>query len=217
MSHSDVCDERFAGAPRRDRRRTAPGAAADPALLGRGGTLPGESDSTVLAFRSPKGARLSACAHPTRSGWHGRGFTGALDVEGDPRGGAGDAAAVSTGIAVSVGGPACDWSSPALRRAPSVADNAAAPVPADRGAPPRSPPLAGSRPARLSATTTNVSNEFYRLVLGPSLVYSCAYFETPQDTPRSRAAAQARDHLPQAATSPRRATARQSAADGDRC
>jgi cyclopropane-fatty-acyl-phospholipid synthase len=28
----------------------------------------------------------------------------------------------------------------------------------------------------------DVSNRFYRLVLGPSMVYSCAYFETPQDT-----------------------------------
>jgi cyclopropane-fatty-acyl-phospholipid synthase len=28
----------------------------------------------------------------------------------------------------------------------------------------------------------DVSNEFYRLVLGPSLVYSCAYFDSPQDT-----------------------------------
>ena len=28
----------------------------------------------------------------------------------------------------------------------------------------------------------DVSNRFYRLVLGPSLVYSCAYFSSPQDT-----------------------------------
>jgi cyclopropane-fatty-acyl-phospholipid synthase len=28
----------------------------------------------------------------------------------------------------------------------------------------------------------DVSNEFYRLVLGPSMVYSCAYFESPDDT-----------------------------------
>ena len=28
----------------------------------------------------------------------------------------------------------------------------------------------------------DVSNDFYRLVLGPSLVYSCAYFESPEDT-----------------------------------
>jgi cyclopropane-fatty-acyl-phospholipid synthase len=28
----------------------------------------------------------------------------------------------------------------------------------------------------------DVSNEFYRLVLGPSMVYSCAYFESPADT-----------------------------------
>ena len=28
----------------------------------------------------------------------------------------------------------------------------------------------------------DVSNRFYRLVLGPSMVYSCAYFATPNDT-----------------------------------
>lgn len=28
----------------------------------------------------------------------------------------------------------------------------------------------------------DVSNEFYRLILGPTMVYSCAYFETPDDT-----------------------------------
>ncbi|MGH2884093.1 MAG: class I SAM-dependent methyltransferase, partial [Solirubrobacteraceae bacterium] len=28
----------------------------------------------------------------------------------------------------------------------------------------------------------DVSNRFYRLVLGPSMVYSCAYFATPEDT-----------------------------------
>jgi cyclopropane-fatty-acyl-phospholipid synthase len=28
----------------------------------------------------------------------------------------------------------------------------------------------------------DVSNEFYKLVLGPTLVYSCAYFDSPQDT-----------------------------------
>jgi cyclopropane-fatty-acyl-phospholipid synthase len=28
----------------------------------------------------------------------------------------------------------------------------------------------------------DVSNEFYRLVLGPSMVYSCAYFESPDDS-----------------------------------
>lgn len=28
----------------------------------------------------------------------------------------------------------------------------------------------------------DVSNRFYRLVLGPTMVYSCAYFETPEDT-----------------------------------
>ena len=28
----------------------------------------------------------------------------------------------------------------------------------------------------------DVSNEFYRLVLGPTMVYSCAYFESPEDS-----------------------------------
>lgn len=37
----------------------------------------------------------------------------------------------------------------------------------------------------------DVSNEFYRLVLGPSMAYSCAYFATPED---SLEAAQERKH-----------------------
>jgi cyclopropane-fatty-acyl-phospholipid synthase len=37
----------------------------------------------------------------------------------------------------------------------------------------------------------DVSNEFYRLVLGPSMTYSCAYFDSPEDTLES---AQERKH-----------------------
>ena len=47
----------------------------------------------------------------------------------------------------------------------------------------------------------DLSNDFYRLVLGPSMVYSCAYFEHPA-IPRARPGAQARSDLPQAELGP---------------
>lgn len=58
--------------------------------------------------------------------------------------------------------------------------------------PPPKPPASEARPAgRLHSLRRdreviqyhyNVSNDFYRLILGPTMVYSCAYFTSPEDS-----------------------------------
>ena len=55
----------------------------------------------------------------------------------------------------------------------------------------------------------DVGNDFYALVLGPSLVYSCAYWDdTAVDDAGGRAAGQAGPGVPQAGAAPRHAGAR---------
>jgi cyclopropane-fatty-acyl-phospholipid synthase len=57
-----------------------------------------------------------------------------------------------------------------------------------RPSPPRSEAQLGGRLHSLRRDRAaihhhyDVSNDFYRLVLGPSMVYSCAYFDSPEDT-----------------------------------
>ena len=62
----------------------------------------------------------------------------------------------------------------------------------------------------------DVSNRFYELLLGPSMVYSCAYFASAARLARARAGAQARADLPQAATCGRASGCSTSAAAGAR-
>ena len=66
----------------------------------------------------------------------------------------------------------------AHRRAPRPA---AAADPRDRGRAGRAPALAATGPGAVRHHY-DVSNRFYELLLGPSLVYSCAYFATPDDS-----------------------------------
>ena len=54
------------------------------------------------------------------------------------------------------------------------------------------------RDAAAIAHHYDVSNDFYRMVLGPSLTYSCAVWHDDTDHARGRAGEQARAHLPQA-------------------
>jgi cyclopropane-fatty-acyl-phospholipid synthase len=68
----------------------------------------------------------------------------------------------------------------ALRGAPSVL-LARTPVPSIEAAP-RGRPHSLARDRTSVRHHYDVSNDFYRLVLGPSLTYSCAYFEHADDT-----------------------------------
>ena len=54
----------------------------------------------------------------------------------------------------------------------------------------------------------DVSNAFYALILGPTMVYSCAYFAEPGESLEAAQDAQARPDLPQAAAGAGRAAAR---------
>jgi cyclopropane-fatty-acyl-phospholipid synthase len=151
-----------------------------------GSTLPGESDSTVVAVRSPEALAYLLRA-PNQVGLARAWVTGALDVEGELE------AVLATrerfhGIAVSTA-DRLRLIAAALRAVPSVL-LARAPVPAIE-AMPRGRRHSLARDRKAVRHHYDVSNDFYRLVLGPSLVYSCAYFETPADTLES---AQERKH-----------------------
>ena len=59
-----------------------------------------------------------------------------------------------------------------------------------------------SRDAAVISHHYDVGNEFYRLVLGPSMTYSCARFVTDEHHPRGGPGRQARADLPQARSRP---------------
>jgi cyclopropane-fatty-acyl-phospholipid synthase len=142
-----------------------------------GSTLRGESTTPVAVVRSPQALAYLLRA-PNQIGMARAWVTGAIDVEG----GLEAALAVRNrfnGIALS---PLerLRLAAAAVRAAPAVL-LARAPVPSIEAA------SRGRRHSLLRDRTAvrhhyDVSNDFYRLVLGPSLTYSCAYFEAPEDT-----------------------------------
>lgn len=151
-----------------------------------GSTLRGQAPTPVAVVRSPQAFAYLLRA-PNQLGLARAWVTGAIDVEGDLEA----ALAVRNrfhGIALSAV-ERVKLAAAALRAAPAVLIERA-PVPsieaASRG---RRHSLARDRTA--VRHHYDVSNDFYRLVLGPSLTYSCAYFETAQDTLE---AAQAQKH-----------------------
>lgn len=142
-----------------------------------GSVLRGESDAPVPVLRSPRAIAYLLRA-PNQLGLARAWVTGALDVDGDL-----EALLAARrrfeGIAV-----------PALERLKLLAMTvramprallARAPVPSIEAAPHgRRHSLARDRVA--VRHHYEVSNDFYRLLLGPSLTYSCGYFERPDDT-----------------------------------
>jgi cyclopropane-fatty-acyl-phospholipid synthase len=151
-----------------------------------GSTLPGESPTPVTVVRSPKALTYLLRA-PNQIGLARAWVTGVLDVEGDV-----EAVLAArnrfSGIALSAA-DRLKLARAAVRAAPSVVMQRA-PVPAIEAAPRgRRHSLARDRTA--VRHHYDVSNDFYRLVLGPSMTYSCAYFGSPGDTLE---AAQERKH-----------------------
>ena len=64
----------------------------------------------------------------------------------------------------------------------------------------------------------DLSNEFYALILDPSMAYSCGYYgDDPEQSARGRAAGEARPGLPQARPRARQHACSTSAAAGARC
>ena len=142
-----------------------------------GSTLPGESPTPVTVAAQPAGAHVPAArAEPGRA--RARVGDGNARRRGRHREAARRARYVSRGRAVDRrpgearvgGGP---------RRAVGAAP--ARPAPVDRGRP-RGRRHSLGRDRTAVRHHYDVSNDFYRLVLGPSLTYSCAYFETGEET-----------------------------------
>jgi cyclopropane-fatty-acyl-phospholipid synthase len=151
-----------------------------------GSTLTGASPTPVTVVRSPRGLAYLLRA-PNQVGLARAWVTGAIDVEGSL-----DAVIAARnhfqGVAVSAADRA-KLLAAATRSLPSVILQRA-PVPAIE-ARPRGRRHSLMRDRSAVRHHYEVSNAFYRLVLGPSLTYSCAYYETPQD---SLEAAQERKH-----------------------
>jgi cyclopropane-fatty-acyl-phospholipid synthase len=142
-----------------------------------GSTLPGQSPTPVTVVHSPKALTYILRA-PNEIGLARAWVTGLLDVEGDV-----EAVLAARnrfrGIALSAA-DRLKLARAALRAAPSVLLQHAQ-IPAIEAAP-RGRRHSLGRDRTAVRHHYDVSNDFYRLVLGPSMTYSCAYFETPGDT-----------------------------------
>ena len=149
-------------------------------------TLPGESAWPVVAVRSPN-ALAYLVREPSQIGLARAWVSGALDIEGDLETVLSARERVS-GIRLSAR-DRLHLVFTALRAAPAVVLQRP-PIPSIELRP------SGRRHsvARDQTAVTHhydVSNDFYRLVLGPSMVYSCAYFDRAGDSLES---AQERKH-----------------------
>jgi cyclopropane-fatty-acyl-phospholipid synthase len=142
-----------------------------------GSTLVGESATPVTVVRSPRALAYLLRA-PNQVGLARAWVTGALDVEGDL-----EAVLAARhrfrGIALSAR-DRVKLMAAALRAAPGTLV-ARAPVPPIEARP------HGRRHSLARDRTSvrhhyEVSNDFYRMLLGPSMTYSCAYFSSGADT-----------------------------------
>ena len=142
-----------------------------------GSVLPGESPTPVTVVRSPRALSYMLRA-PNQVGLARAWVTGALDVEGD-LGAVLAARHRLSGIALSAA-DRLKLVAAAARAAPSVLVERT-PVPAIEAAP-RGRRHSLGRDRAAVRHHYDVSNDFYTVLLGPSMTYSCAYFETPQTT-----------------------------------
>jgi cyclopropane-fatty-acyl-phospholipid synthase len=142
-----------------------------------GSVLRGESDTPVAVLRSRR-AMAYLLRAPNQVGLARAWVTGALDVEGEL-----DALLAARHRFDGIGLSAADrlrLLAAATRTAPrAILDRA--PVPRIEAAP-RGRRHSVKRDRDAVRHHYDVSNDFYRLVLGPSLTYSCAYFHSPDDT-----------------------------------
>ena len=139
---------------------------------------PTADDELTLVVRDPV-ALAYALRQPNELGFGRAWVTGALDVDGDLERGLGAARALPRPAAL---GAPTGWRRCAPWRAWARCACAA------RRCRPREAPLGRGRRHSLARDRVavrhhyDVSNDFYRLVLGPTMVYSCAYFTAPDDT-----------------------------------
>ncbi len=143
-----------------------------------GSGLPGPDDAPTLVLRSPRALRRFVYA-PSELGLARAYVSGDLDVEGD--------------LFEALSFPDALAQRPALRVSPKSLGQLIGPMlrTGILGPPPR-PPVEEARPrGRLHSPGRDrqvishhydVGNDFYALLLGPSMVYSCAYFESASST-----------------------------------
>ncbi len=151
-----------------------------------GSMLRGESDSPVLALRRPEAVSYLVRA-PNQIGLARAWVTGALDVEGElelvlAARDRFSGPALSTADRVRLAAAALRAAPSALLRRPPVPPIEARPEGGRHSM---------ARDRQAVGHHYNVSNDFYRLLLGPTMAYSCAYFEASDD---SLEAAQERKH-----------------------
>jgi cyclopropane-fatty-acyl-phospholipid synthase len=143
------------------------------------GSEAGPPGAPVVVVKTPAAVRRLLTA-PNELGLGRACVDGVIDVEGDLY-----AALAATPLAAEVGQASRPGLPTAVRALRELAAIGAL------GRPPKPPPeearVAGrlhskSRDAAAISHHYDVGNDFYRLVLGPSLVYSCAYFPRPDAT-----------------------------------
>ncbi|MBB3045413.1 SAM-dependent methyltransferase [Nocardioides soli] len=138
-------------------------------LIAWDGSTAGPVDAPVLELRSPDAVRR-LLRHPGELGAAQAYVTGELDVPGDLD----EALTYAFAVARERGlprRPAPGALLRALRAALSVGA---------LGVPPRAP--RSQRSVRVARDHYDLSNEFYELILDPSMAYSCAYFATGSET-----------------------------------
>jgi cyclopropane-fatty-acyl-phospholipid synthase len=136
------------------------------------------SEQPVVVVRSPR-ALAYLVREPNQLGLARAWVTGSLDVEGDL-----EAVLAARHALADVSLSPRDRAliaSAALRSA-RLSILRRAPIPAIEARPSRGSPHSLSRDRAAVRHHYNVSNDFYELVLGPSMTYSCAYFSSPDDT-----------------------------------
>ena len=151
-----------------------------------GSTLPGESASPVVAVRSPN-ALAYLLREPSQIGLARAWVTGALDIEGELDGVLAARERMSR-VSLSTRDRLHLFFT-ALRAAPALVLQRP-PIPSIELRP-RGRRHSAARDRTAVTHHYDVSNDFYRLVLGPSMVYSCAYFDRAGDSLES---AQERKH-----------------------
>ena len=143
------------------------------------GSEAGPSDAPVVRVRTPRALRRLLWA-PSELGLARAYVSGDLDVEGDPSAAVGAYAAATAGRSPTEGQGRRrrDIVTTALRL--GVLGPPPAP-PAEEVRPLRGRRHTRSRDRQAVGHHYDVGNDFYRLVLGPTLVYSCAYWTRPGD------------------------------------
>lgn len=141
-----------------------------------GSTLGPESAKATVVVRTPRALRRMIYA-PGELGMARAFVAGELDIEGDLLGALGD---LRGGIPKIALGPRAIGA--ALASAVEVGAAGRPLRPPEEEARPRGRAHSRERDSQAVRHHYDVGNEFYRLVLGPSMTYSCARFVTPDAT-----------------------------------